>query len=226
MCLAKLDAKYDEVLNDVDSFCREQGNDPYATLRALRLVAEAYAVKGFSIEAILKRGSTAQQPTSQQQQQRSRMNALYCFEKSAELTISYVNELEKSLASTTRVSSGTILSSQQSNGVNAGRSFDKMGDLLESSLERVPLLRLRRNVCDCPWGVEGIEWYRHIMTSLGDKLVGEKLQQRFAFICNSGQIFQLSTWISFVMRYCESVFISVSVLVLAINLIVIECNRV
>lgn len=56
-----------------------------------------------------------------------------------------------------------------------------LGELLESTLERVPLLHLRRSLCDRPWDLEGIEWYRKIMTSLGDKIVGEKLQQRLAF---------------------------------------------
>ncbi|VDN42794.1 unnamed protein product [Gongylonema pulchrum] len=50
--------------------------------------------------------------------------------------------------------------------------------MLETTLERVPLLRLRHNLVDRPWNDEGVEWYRRIMTSLGDKVVGEKLQQR------------------------------------------------
>lgn len=50
---------------------------------------------------------------------------------------------------------------------------------METTLERVPLLRLRHNLIDKPWDDEGIEWYRRIMTSLGDKVVGEKLQQRW-----------------------------------------------
>lgn len=53
-----------------------------------------------------------------------------------------------------------------------------IGELLETTLERVPLLRLRHNLIDRPWDDEGVEWYRRIMTSLGDKAVGEKLQQR------------------------------------------------
>ncbi|VDM44239.1 unnamed protein product [Toxocara canis] len=151
LLLAKLhyySAEYEQVLKDVEKSRLEQGQTPFVTLRALRLVAEAYAVKGFSIEAILRRGS-------QTQQEKSRMRALFCFEKSAYLTISYVQELEKSLTS-------------------------NPSNLLESTLERVPLLRLRRNLCDRPWDVEGVEWYRRIMTSLGDKLIGEKLQQRLS----------------------------------------------
>lgn len=54
-----------------------------------------------------------------------------------------------------------------------------VGELLETTLERVPLLRLRHNLVDKSWDDEGVEWYRRIMTSLGDKVVGEKLQQRF-----------------------------------------------
>uniref|UniRef100_A0A9J2NR25 Tetratricopeptide repeat protein 7 N-terminal domain-containing protein n=1 Tax=Ascaris lumbricoides TaxID=6252 RepID=A0A9J2NR25_ASCLU len=175
LLLAKLHyycAEYEQVLKDVERSRLELGDTPFVTLRALRLVAEAYAVKGFSIEATLRRGS-------QSQQEKSRMRALFCFEKSAELTISYVQELEKLLTSSSRSSSGSILSSQQSNGTN-GRHPDKMGDLLESTLERVPLLRLRRNLCDRPCDVEGVEWYRRIMTSLGDKFVCEKLQQRLS----------------------------------------------
>lgn len=64
--------------------------------------------------------------------------------------------------------------------------------MLETTLERVPLLRLRHNLIDRPWDDEGIEWYRRIMTSLGDKAVGEKLQQRYLRLSFHLQIYNLA----------------------------------
>jgi hypothetical protein len=56
-----------------------------------------------------------------------------------------------------------------------------LGELLETTLERVP--RLRPNSIDRGGGSgggEGLEWYRKIMTTLGDKTIGERLQQRLS----------------------------------------------
>lgn len=40
-------AEYEQVLKDVERSRLELGDTPFVTLRALRLVAEAYAVKGY-----------------------------------------------------------------------------------------------------------------------------------------------------------------------------------
>lgn len=50
----------------------------------------SYDFQGFSIEATMKR---LRKPDLE----KSQMRALFCFEKSAELAISYIQELEKSI---------------------------------------------------------------------------------------------------------------------------------
>ncbi|VDK61460.1 unnamed protein product [Onchocerca ochengi] len=172
LLLAKLHyycAEYEQAIQDIENSRLEFGDTPFESLRDLRLVAEAYAIKGFSIEATMKRLKKADLD-------KSRMRALFCFEKSAELAISYIQELEKSINLQNR--SGMLSSS--ANGTNGKQNVDRMGELLETTLERVPLLRLRHNLIDRLWDDEGVEWYRRIMTSLGDKVVGEKLQQRLS----------------------------------------------
>ncbi|VIO91601.1 Uncharacterized protein BM_BM729 [Brugia malayi] len=172
LLLAKLHyycADYEQAMKDIDNSRLEFGDTPFESLRDLRLVAEAYAIKGFSLEATMKR-------LKKQDLEKSRMRALFCFEKSAELAISYIQELEKSINLQSR--SGMLSSS--TNGTNGKHHVDRMGELLETTLERVPMLRLRQNLIDRPWDDEGVEWYRRIMTSLGDKVVGEKLQQRLS----------------------------------------------
>uniref|UniRef100_A0A915PVY3 Tetratricopeptide repeat protein 7 N-terminal domain-containing protein n=1 Tax=Setaria digitata TaxID=48799 RepID=A0A915PVY3_9BILA len=172
LLLAKLHyycAEYAQAMKDIENSRLEFGDTPFESLRDLRLVAEAYAIKGFSIEATMKH-------LKKPDLEKSQMRALFCFEKSAELAISYVQELEKSISLRNR--SGLLSSS--ANGINGKQNVDRMGELLETTLERVPLLRLRHNLIDRPWDGEGVEWYRRIMTSLGDKVVGEKLQQRLS----------------------------------------------
>ncbi|VDK68060.1 unnamed protein product [Litomosoides sigmodontis] len=171
LLLAKLHyycAEYQQAIQDIENSRLEFGDTPFESLRDLRLVAEAYAIKGFSIELTMK--------YSKADLEKSQMRALFCFEKSAELAISYIQELEKSINLQSR--SGILSSS--TNGANGKQHIERMGELLETTLERVPLLRLRHNLIDRPWDDEGIEWYRRIMTSLGDKVVGEKLQQRLS----------------------------------------------
>ncbi|MFH4975241.1 hypothetical protein AB6A40_001950 [Gnathostoma spinigerum] len=165
-------ADYPAALADIEHSRVERVQTQFSTLRILRLVAEAYAIKGFAVEKSIAKENKANA-------EKIRMRALYCFEKSAELAIFYVQELEKSIGSSSRHVS-TLLSNVSLGGSPSGRQSDRMGDLLESTLERVPVLRLRHNVCDKPWDSEGVEWYRRIMTSLGDKIVGEKLQQRLS----------------------------------------------
>ncbi|KAK0416705.1 hypothetical protein QR680_012640 [Steinernema hermaphroditum] len=158
-------ANFREALANIEKSKLDKAGTPFETLRALKLVAEAYAIKGFSMEQLNAKEER------RAQQEKNRIQVLYCFEKSAELAICYVSELEKSLNSATRSAAAPGTSA-----LNA----DKIGELLETTLERVPLLTLRRNVCDKRWDANGVEWYRKIMTSLGDKAIGERLQQRLS----------------------------------------------
>ncbi|MCP9259481.1 hypothetical protein DINM_002425 [Dirofilaria immitis] len=167
LLLAKLHyycAEYEQAMQDIENSRLEFGDTPFESLRDLRLVAEAYAIKG-NDKAIQEArfGQISDEGT-------------FCFEKSAELAISYIQELEKSINLQNR--SGMLSTSV--NGTNGKQNVDRMGELLEATLERVPLLRLRHNLIDRLWDDEGIEWYRRIMTSLGDKVIGEKLQQRLS----------------------------------------------
>ncbi|VDM97899.1 unnamed protein product [Thelazia callipaeda] len=162
-------AEYEQAMHDIENSRLEFGDTPFESLRDLRLVAEAYAIKGFCMEATMNQ-------MKKTDLEKCRMRTLFCFEKSAELAISYVQELEKSINLSSR--SGVL--SSNATGANGKQHAEKMGDLLETTLEKVPLLRLRHNIVDRPWDNEGIEWYRRIMTSLGDKMVGEKLQQRLS----------------------------------------------
>ncbi|VDL87012.1 unnamed protein product [Nippostrongylus brasiliensis] len=102
LLLAKLHyacARYTEALKDIENSGMESANTPFRTLRALRLVAEVYAIKG---------------------------------------------------------------------------------DILECCLERVAALRVRDSAIERKSNVEGIEWYRRIITCLGDKSTGERLQQKMS----------------------------------------------
>ncbi|CAD6196367.1 unnamed protein product [Caenorhabditis auriculariae] len=132
-------AEYQKSLIDIDNSGMENANTPFRTLRALRLVAEAYAIKGLCLETMevssRSRSESVGSNTSYEQK------ALFCFEKSAELAISFINELEK-----------TIFSAQAPKGANVstssvtGKPAEKLGEILECCLERVAVLRAKDTI--------------------------------------------------------------------------------
>ncbi|GMR41370.1 hypothetical protein PMAYCL1PPCAC_11565 [Pristionchus mayeri] len=188
----------------IDESGMEKATTAFRTLRALRLVAEAYAIKGLCMEweECDREGEAARR------QRKARI--LASFEKAAELTISYVSELEKTLnpmrggsggmlgggggstgSGSLVVSTGSTSSSAAGGGGattgslqrgtrGLGGGHERIGDILEHCLERVAKLRLRETGMERRMADEGVEWYRTIMTSLGDKSTGERLQMRLS----------------------------------------------
>ncbi|EGT44377.1 hypothetical protein CAEBREN_30738 [Caenorhabditis brenneri] len=165
----------------------ENGKTPFRTLRALRLVAEGYAVKGLCIESMEdptprphsnSTSSTSSTASSKDQK------ALYVFEKSAELAIFYINELEKSINSNQAKAtvSGSLATPTSSQTTQAGvKQQEKIGELLERIMERVAIIRAKDTAAKKQSsGTEGIEWYRKIITCLGDKYTGERLKQKLS----------------------------------------------
>uniref|UniRef100_A0A1I7XTT5 TPR_REGION domain-containing protein n=1 Tax=Heterorhabditis bacteriophora TaxID=37862 RepID=A0A1I7XTT5_HETBA len=188
LLLAKLHyagTHFSEALREISSSGMELANTPFRTLRALRLVAEAYAIKGLCLESMnsVERTSDGQR-------------ALFCFEKAAELAISYVGELEKNISIVSgkgwcffmrhfifadlKFAPGSAPTLIHIGGGSMQKPTEKMGDLLECCLERVAVLRVRETTIERKSNVEGIEWYRRIITCLGDKSTGERLQQRMS----------------------------------------------
>ncbi|EFP02544.1 hypothetical protein CRE_02366 [Caenorhabditis remanei] len=169
----------------------ENGKTPFRTLRALRLVAEGYAIKGLCIESMEdplptsanrphSNSTTSTTSTASSKDQK----ALYVFEKSAELAIFYINELEKSINSSQAKAtvSGSLTAPTSTQTAQAGvKQQEKIGELLERIMERVAIIRAKDTAAKKQSsGTEGIEWYRKIITCLGDKYTGERLKQKLS----------------------------------------------
>ena len=130
MLLAKLHyvcAAYADAINYVNNSGLERQDIQFHTLRTLRLVADAYAIKGLSLE----RQAIGQPP---QQLEKTERQILYCFEKSADLALSYIQELEKSSSGDAGAPTFTIqvqTESQRSSGSTAAssapRHIDRIG---------------------------------------------------------------------------------------------------
>jgi hypothetical protein len=75
-------ASFTDAISAVNNSQLERQDIQFHTLRTLRLVADAYAIKGLSLERL--------PPAAHDRQ------ILFCFEKSAELAVSYIQELDKS----------------------------------------------------------------------------------------------------------------------------------
>uniref|UniRef100_A0A8R1Z4T3 Tetratricopeptide repeat protein 7 N-terminal domain-containing protein n=1 Tax=Pristionchus pacificus TaxID=54126 RepID=A0A8R1Z4T3_PRIPA len=186
----------------IDESGMEKATTAFRSLRALRLVAEAYAIKGLCLEQ-------QWEESEREGDMMRRQRIVSSFEKAAELTISYVGELEKTLnpmrgggggmmgggtlGTSLVVSSantslnvtvggggGSTTGSLQRGTRGLGGGHERIGDILEYCLERVAKLRLRETGMERRVADEGVEWYRHIMTSLGDKSTGERLQMRLS----------------------------------------------
>ncbi|PIC40823.1 hypothetical protein B9Z55_008439 [Caenorhabditis nigoni] len=169
----------------------ENGKTPFRTLRALRLVAEGYAIKGLCIESMEEvppateaRPHSASTSSTTSTGSSKDQKALYVFEKSAELAIFYINELEKSINSSQAKTavSGSLTASTSSQTTQAGvKQQEKIGELLERVMERVAIIRAKDTAAKKQSsGTEGIEWYRKIITCLGDKYTGERLKQKLS----------------------------------------------
>uniref|UniRef100_A0A914YL17 Tetratricopeptide repeat protein 7 N-terminal domain-containing protein n=1 Tax=Panagrolaimus superbus TaxID=310955 RepID=A0A914YL17_9BILA len=150
-------ASFNEALSSIEKSQMDKATTQFTTLRSLKLAAEGYAVKGLAIEHTL--------PKDRKENDVLYKRVVSSFEKSAELALSYISELEKSVNSSS--STSTIPSPNI-----------RIGGLLEIALERVSYLSLRRNTSDRRWDLEGLEWYRKIAIALSDKLVVMKLHQR------------------------------------------------
>uniref|UniRef100_A0AC35GQM8 Tetratricopeptide repeat protein 7 N-terminal domain-containing protein n=1 Tax=Panagrolaimus sp. PS1159 TaxID=55785 RepID=A0AC35GQM8_9BILA len=150
-------ASFNEALSSIEKSQMDKATTQFTTLRSLKLAAEGYAVKGLAIEHTL--------PRDRKENDMLYKRVVSSFEKSAELALSYISELEKSVNSST-------------NSATTAPSNIRIGGLLEIALERVSYLSLRRNTNDRRWDLEGLEWYRKIAIGLSDKVVVMKLHQR------------------------------------------------
>ncbi|CAI2349573.1 unnamed protein product [Caenorhabditis sp. 36 PRJEB53466] len=179
--------EFRKALNCIANSEMENGKTPFRTLRTLRLVAEGYAVKGLCIESMedgaRPHANSATSTTSTSSSSKDQ-RALYVFEKSAELAIFYINELEKSMNSSTAkaAATGSLVPPTQNSTSTAGvKQQEKIGELLERIMERVAIIRAKDTAAKKQSsGTEGIEWYRKIITCLGDKYTGERLKQKLS----------------------------------------------
>uniref|UniRef100_A0AC35TRV3 TTC7_N domain-containing protein n=1 Tax=Rhabditophanes sp. KR3021 TaxID=114890 RepID=A0AC35TRV3_9BILA len=155
---------YPQALSDIEKSHSDSLSTKFETLRVLKLVAEGYSVKGLTLEKMcLKEHGKIDEAT--------RTKCFDCFKFAAELGISYVTELEKSLFSHTRTSIPTDLSKRKDNII---------GGIMESVLQKLPQFAMKGKDNASRWDIEGIEWYRKILTRMGDKYIGEKIMKKFS----------------------------------------------
>uniref|UniRef100_A0A7E4VXZ7 TTC7_N domain-containing protein n=1 Tax=Panagrellus redivivus TaxID=6233 RepID=A0A7E4VXZ7_PANRE len=158
---------FSECLSSIERSQVDKASTQFASLRSLKLVAEGYAIKGLAFEQTLPKDSKDNLINTR---------VISCFEKSAELFLSYISELERASSETTRASS--VPTGSSGNHPPSKIGVLKGSELLETVLERVAYLALRRNNNERRWAAEGIEWYRRIATILCDKIIVVRLQQR------------------------------------------------
>ncbi|KFD54619.1 hypothetical protein M513_04564 [Trichuris suis] len=158
--------KYDDALTGFTKAKLDQLDVEYKDLRALRLVAEAYAVKGFCLEIMQPR------KFSSKHQKTPRMEKITnAYMKSTELALSYLQECEKAI-SPRQLSLTSPLPAASSNA--AGPCFSsvpKMGILLEALLRQVPLSFVRNGHLD-----QAVDLYRRILPIV-DSTIGRRVQQ-------------------------------------------------
>ncbi|CAJ0586907.1 unnamed protein product, partial [Mesorhabditis spiculigera] len=169
LLLAKINyfsANPEEAIKIIEKSGMDSANTQFRTLRALKLVAEAYSIKGLAYETV---------------EGQDNKKSIVCFKQAAELVMSYVGELEKSIFGPPANNAVRSVSSTSTpTSAPVAKTTEKMGDLLECTLERFASLKLRGTLVDGFFTEQGVEWYRRIISGLGDKSVGEKLQQKLS----------------------------------------------
>uniref|UniRef100_A0A0N4ZY36 TTC7_N domain-containing protein n=1 Tax=Parastrongyloides trichosuri TaxID=131310 RepID=A0A0N4ZY36_PARTI len=150
-------------LNDIEKSRMDGAGTQFVSLRSLKMVAEGYAVKGLAIE------SEALKINLNKLDEDTRIKCFECMKMAAELGISYVSELEKSINSTAR-------------SLNNPIKEDVIGKILETVLKKLPILAVKKHSTDkiIKWDLEGIEWYRKILVNMGDKQICERIVKKFS----------------------------------------------
>lgn len=83
-------SSFAHALEDLEKSQLDAAKTQFITLRSLKLAAEGYAIKGFATERLMA--------DEQKSHEVSKKRLLSFFESAVELTISYINEFEKSVA--------------------------------------------------------------------------------------------------------------------------------
>lgn len=137
-------AEFEAAIGSVGKARLDREDIQFHTLRTLRLVAEAYAIKGLSIERQSASASSRYQRALKEEQ------ILAAFEKASDLALSYIGELEKSASNS---ATGVTLSVPAANSTASSLTpsatpalpawnspIERIGLLMETALQRVPLM--------------------------------------------------------------------------------------
>lgn len=89
--------RFDKALNNIESSMIDKAKTQFVTLRSLKLAAEGYAIKGFTIQ----RQSQASTPPTAEAAQQQKKRMMSCFDAAVQLGLSYIAEYEKSAHSST-----------------------------------------------------------------------------------------------------------------------------
>ncbi|CAG0879431.1 unnamed protein product [Darwinula stevensoni] len=149
--LAKLcyaEHKFEEALNFYSKAGLDNLTEKALPLRSLRMIAEAYSIKGRCLEKLPP-------PSTSKFRQAERLEqVLACYEKASNLALVYVQEVEKSFLASSSATAPTT-------GTTSDNPRAQLGVLLETALERAPLLLLQSGQLN-----RAISQYRTIMSSV------------------------------------------------------------
>lgn len=171
-------AQFDDALTAIGKAKLEQDAVEFHSLRTLRLACESYAIKGLCLESQVLKSSSRYQKSARDDQ------ILACFEKSTELALKYLQELDKFNSNGAAVSSAAVgggtspmypasSTTVQISGAVApliGR-HEQIGPFIDTALQRVPISYIKRSELQ-----KGIESYRKILGTV-DKAHTQNLQQ-------------------------------------------------
>ncbi|XP_033637024.1 tetratricopeptide repeat protein 7B-like isoform X1 [Asterias rubens] len=148
LLLAKLQyalGEYEDVLKHFEKIQLEQTTKSAMSCTRLKLVAEAFAIKGMCKENLLS------SINDKAEKERIQEDIVFCFEKAGDMALLYLQEVDKGRGA------GSVLSSTSS----LGGSGNLVGPVLETAVQRAPLLHIQEGKLD-----KGISRFRQILKAV------------------------------------------------------------
>ncbi|XP_038072216.1 tetratricopeptide repeat protein 7B-like isoform X2 [Patiria miniata] len=148
LLLAKLEyaiGEYADVLKHFDKIHLEEFTKSSMSCTRLKAVAEAFAIKGMCKE---KQVSSI---TDEVEKQKLKEDIALCFEKAGDMALLYLQEVDKGRGA------GSVLSSTSS----LGGSGNLVGPVLETAVQRAPLIHIQEGRLD-----QGIGRFRQILKAV------------------------------------------------------------
>lgn len=143
--------RYEEALQHYSNAELDSLTEKELPSRGLKIVAESYAIKGLCLEKIPPTTSSKYKQVEREEQ------TTKCFELAADLTLLYLQELDK----LQQAANASTVTSTGSHSPQPPVPIRHIGPVLETALQRAPILHIQTNKLD-----QAVARYRSMLSAV------------------------------------------------------------